>query len=291
MNSSHVVEMNNVFFSYSKNSSVAPVLRGISFHVKRGEIFGMLGPSGAGKTTILKILTNQVCGIEGSAFTFGKSSESISTKDYEKIGILMEDSGSYERLRVYDNLLLFARIHDIKRDTIDELLNWVQLSDARDKRVSTLSKGMRQRLLLSKSLLHNPELVFLDEPTNGLDPTTAASIHKLFFDLKKEGTTLFVTTHNMEEASKLCDRIILLDNGRIVESGNPKEICNRHNDINTIRILCNDGKEINVPNSEESAKIVYTLLANNNVLSIHSSEPDLGAVFMKLTGKELECDH
>jgi ABC-2 type transport system ATP-binding protein len=150
-----------------------------------------------------------------------------------------------------------------------------------------LSKGMKQRLVLARALLQEPRLLFLDEPTSGLDPATTKRIHELLFELKESGTTIFLTTHNMEEASKLCNHIALLNEGTIVEYGVPEEICRKYNDQNIISILCKDGEIITVQNAKASARQIAEVFENGNVEAIHSSEPNLETVFMSLTGRGL----
>jgi len=150
-----------------------------------------------------------------------------------------------------------------------------------------LSKGMKQRLVLARAVLHHPKLLFLDEPTSGLDPATANEIHELLLELKAEGTTIFLTTHNMVEAHKLCDHIALLNEGNIVEFGVPDELCRKYNQENIITILGRDGNTVTFLNNPDSAERIAEYFRQGNVEAIHSSEPNLETVFMKLTGREL----
>ncbi len=262
------------------------VLKNISLNIPSGEIFGLLGPSGAGKTTLIKILTGQLS-YSGSAQILGKNCDKLDRTIYSEIGMLMDNSGIYERLTCYDNIVLFARFNGVKKENVAKILTRVGLTDVKAS-AGKLSKGMKQRLVLARALLHRPKLLFLDEPTSGLDPATANEIHKLLLELKKDGTTIFLTTHNMVEAHKLCDHIALLNEGNIVEFGIPDELCRKYNKDNTVTILGRDGKTETFINNPDHADRIANFFAKNNVEAIHSSEPNLETVFMKLTGKELD---
>jgi ABC-type multidrug transport system, ATPase component len=269
----------------SKTFGQKEVLKDISFTVSEGELFGLLGPSGAGKTTLIKILTGQLS-YRGTAMIMGKSCSHPGKELYANIGMVLDNCGIYERLSCYDNLMLFAKLFGRSHKEVEYNLDRVGLPDWKQS-ASKLSKGMKQRLLLARALLHKPKILFLDEPTSGLDPSTAARIHKLLLEIKAEGTSIFLTTHNMEEAYRLCDNIALLNEGVIAEYGVPEEICRKYNTTNTISILCRDGSTLTCNNKPESADQIAACLTANNVLTIHSSEPTLETVFMALTGKEL----
>lgn len=263
------------------------VLRGIDLEIGEGEIFGLLGPSGAGKTTLINILTGQLsCG--GSAAIFGTSCGSMGSALYRRIGAVLDNCGLYERLSCYDNLRLHARIHSVPFSRIDETLKKVGLDGCGKKKVRTLSKGMKQRLALARAVLHEPELIFMDEPTSGLDPSTAREIHRLMEELRRKGTTIFLTTHNMDEAYRVCERIALLNEGTIVECGDPAEICRKHCSSSLLHIITTDGQTWETDNCPENADQVAQLMREGRLRTIHSSEPDLGTVFLKLTGKELD---
>lgn len=264
------------------------VLDNISLEVKRGEIFGLLGPSGAGKTTLIKILTGQLKQTEGRASLLGEDTGALSRKTYTKLGMVVDNAGLYERLTCYDNLLLFARIYQIPRERITEVLKKTGLSDATKRPVSKLSKGMRQRLVIARAIFHNPQVLFLDEPTTGLDPATAAEIHELIREQQKKGTAVFMTTHNMEEAAKLCDHVALLHEGHIVEYGKPEEICRNYDHQKIVTIFTKHGQEMSYVNQRESADVIYRHFLNEEVKTIHSSEPNLETVFMELTGRGLQ---
>ena len=257
------------------------ILNDLTIEVNQNEIFGFLGPSGAGKTTTIKILTNQLKPNSGECEVNAKKDE---------IGILSDNSGAYERLTVYRNLTFFAELSKTDLKNVEDVLKRVKLWDDKDKKVKDLSKGMRQRLLLACAVVHNPTLLFLDEPTAALDPATTEEIHKLLLDLRKKGTTIFLTTHNMEEANELCDRVAFLNKGQIVELGSPSDLKLKYaND--TVNILFENEKNITIKKDADS--IIQALKENSEskVKSIHSQEPNLAEIFLSLTGRELKWDY
>ncbi|MCR4692161.1 MAG: ABC transporter ATP-binding protein [Lachnospiraceae bacterium] len=272
----------------NKNFSEKNVLSRIDFEISGGEIFGLLGPSGAGKTTLIRILTGQLAFDQGSVIVFDKDVSSLSGEEKKNIGIMMDQFGVYERLSCIDNLKIFADIYGVPHDRIKSILEQVGLGEAGAKPAATLSKGMRARLSLARVFMHSPRLIFLDEPTSGLDPQTMGQIHKIILEKKKEGCTIFLTTHNMEEAYKLCDRVALLHEGRIIESGAPEEICRKYNHQKTIKLHLASGEDIVIPHENGSAKMLYRLLSDGSIETIHSSEPTLETVFLELTGRKLE---
>lgn len=264
------------------------VLKGITLSADEGEIIGLLGPSGAGKTTLIKIITGQLVPSSGSVRLAGHDMSQPGREIYHKIGMMMDDFGVYERLSCYDNLKLYADIYRIGAERIKEVLKWVGLYEDRRCPAQKLSKGMRGRLLLARAVLHRPKILFLDEPTSGLDPATTRRIHDLIYQMQQEGATVFLTTHNMTEAEKLCKHIALLHEGSIVEYGKPKEICRRYNHQNRLRLLLNDGTTVQLPNTEEAAEQIREYLLERRIETIHSTEPDLESVFMELTGRSLQ---
>ncbi len=253
------------------------ILNDITFQVKENEIFGFLGPSGAGKTTTIKILTKQLKQTKGICEVNAK---------IKNIGILSDNSGAYERLTVYRNLCFFAELTQTNIKQVEKILKQVKLWEDKDKKVKDLSKGMKQRLLLACAVIHHPKLLFLDEPTAALDPATTEEIHKLLFELRKDGTTIFLTTHNMEEADKMCDRIAFLNKGKIVEIGKPDDLKLKYSN-NNIKITFEDNTEIIVKKDNDS--IINSLKdKSKKVLSIHSLEPNLAEIFLSLTGRDLK---
>jgi ABC-2 type transport system ATP-binding protein len=282
-----MITMNSISINQiSKAFGQKDVLKNISFDIPSGEIFGLLGPSGAGKTTLIKILTGQLS-YSGSAKIMGKSCDHLDRSIYSEIGMVMDNSGIYERLSCYDNILLFAKFHGIKKAGVKAALQRVGLGDVKVS-AGKLSKGMKQRLVLARALLHHPKILFLDEPTSGLDPSTSEEIHQLLSEQKNNGTTIFLTTHNMVEAHKLCDHIGLLNEGNIIEFGIPDELCRKYNKENKISILCKDGKTVTLFNNPGNAAQIAAYFTEDNVVTIHSSEPNLETVFMTLTGRELD---
>jgi ABC-2 type transport system ATP-binding protein len=225
-----------------KRFGTQTVLSDVTFEAKKGEIFGLMGPSGAGKTTIINILTRQL-DADGGSFSTG--AEMLET------GLMLDADGLFVRLTCLENLHVFTGVYGIPKRKAVGALESVGLADAAKKPVNALSKGMRQRLALARAILHEPKVLFLDEPTSGLDPSTAKGIHKLIQGLCDNGATVFLTTHNMDEAISLCGHVALLHKGRIVEYGVPAEICQRHDAFKTV--------------------------------------PDLEAVFIKLTGVMLDA--
>ena len=232
-----MIQMNGIV----KRFGTQTVLNGVTLEAREKEIFGLLGPSGSGKTTIINILTGRLDADGGS--------HRIGAAPFET-GLMLDEDGLFVRLSCAENLNVFADIYGIPHAKSMEALKSVGLGTAAKKAVSDLSKGMRQRLALARAILHGPKILFLDEPTSGLDPLTARGIHKLILGLRENGATVFLTTHNMEEAVKLCDNVALLHKGKIVEQGAPPELCKRHGAIKTV--------------------------------------PDLEAVFIKMTGVEIE---
>lgn len=231
-----MIKMTNAVKKFGQST----VLSDVNFNVEKGEIFGLLGPSGAGKTTIINLLTNQLKLDGGSKEVLALPRE---------IGIMLDIGGLYPHLNCLENLNLYNQIYGLPKSKPMEVLETVGLADSAKKSVENLSRGMTQRLALARAILFEPKLLFLDEPTSALDPKTSKGVCRLLRDLRDNGATIFLTTHNMDEALKLCDRIALLYNGKIVEQGNPTEICERYNAVRTV--------------------------------------PDLESVFLQLTGVEL----
>ena len=271
----------------SKKFGETTVLRDLNAVLHRGEILGFLGPSGAGKTTTIKILTGQLKPTSGDAYVLGIHAERIDETIYEQIGVVTDHSGVYERLTVYDNMRIFARILRVPQENIEELLKRVGLYEHRKKPAGKLSKGQAQRLVLARAVLHRPRVLFLDEPTSGLDPSTALDIHKLLQEQREAGMAIFLTTHNMEEAAKLCDHVALLNDGEIVEYGTPEELCLRYNQDKRYRVLLSDGSRLILGQNGEDVDRLSGLLRENRVNSLHSCEPTLESVFLTVTGRAL----
>ncbi|MDE6760699.1 MAG: ABC transporter ATP-binding protein [Lachnospiraceae bacterium] len=245
--------------------------------VSQGEIFGYLGPSGAGKTTTIKLLTGQMYSDAGEILIFGENP--FSPKIKPQIGIMSDTSGLYEKMTVYENLAIFADIYHVDHKRIDEVLEAVELEKSRKKKVEKLSRGMKQRLVFARTIIHKPDLLFLDEPTANLDPATAEEVRGLIKKLNQDGTTIFLTTHNMEEADELCDRIALLNKGSIIECGSPKDLKLKYSEHRVV--LTTEQGNTEIPLNNDS--IIQALKENQDILMIHSKEPSLKDVFLSLT--------
>ena len=261
------------------NQKVA--LEEISFEVKKGEIFGFLGPSGSGKTTMIKILTGQLNADSGQTELLGKVSEKLTPADLEQIGLVSDTSGFYEKLSLYKNLQAYAKLYGKPNSRVDEVLKQVDLYDSKNLAAEKLSTGMKQRMFLARALINKPQVLFLDEPTSGLDPTTSKKIHELLLDLKKAGTTIFLTTHDMNEATLLCDRLSLLNRGHLIEYGTPSSIIQKYNHEKKVQLTFAD---------ETKKQITFEELGQTDlaqVVAIHSCEPTLEEIFIQLTGEKL----
>lgn len=276
-----IMKMEHVSLTFSTTKA----LDDLSFTVQAQEIFGFLGPSGAGKTTTMKLLSGQLRQDEGIVQVFQKDVKNNDHDLYAQIGILSDNSGLYDNLSVYENLKLFADIRHLKKANVKEVLTKLKLEGQEKKLVKKLSKGMRQRLMFATVILHKPRLLFLDEPTSALDPATSEAVHKIILDLNKEGTTIFLTTHNMEEADKLCDRVAFLHQGHIMECGNPQELKVKYAN-NCIRIQTSQGDVIQTTKDKKELISILSKM-NSEILTIHSVEPDLKTIFLNITGREL----
>ena len=250
--------------------------------IRKGEIFGYLGPSGADKTTTIKLLTGQLHSDSGQITVFGKDPFSPDIK--RQIGIMSDMSGLYEKMTVYENLDIFSDIYGIrdKKNMIRKALQAVDLLGSAKKKVEKLSRGMKQRVVFARTIIHSPSLLFLDEPTANLDPATADEIRELIKKLNRNGATIFLTTHNMEEAEELCHRIALLNKGKIVENGSPEELKLKYAEKKVL-ITTRDGKT-EVPLEKDC--IVKILEEAEDILMIHSEEPSLRDVFLTLTKED-----
>ena len=276
-----VLSMEGVCLSFGAKR----VLDGLTFSVERGTCFGFLGPSRAGKTTTIKLLTRQLTADAGRIGLFGRPIEHASGADYDRIGILSDTSSLYERLSIEENLRLYAHIRGRGARDIDRLLERMGLDRDRRTLIKNCSKGMRQRAALLAALIHSPELVFLDEPTSGLDPAARAEVHRMLAELKRGGTTIFITTHDMTEAETLCDQLAILDAGRIIALDAPASLTMRFA-RNRIVVTTRTQGVLELTKDAKAANTVRDLLAAGEVITMHSDEPDLEEVFLELTGRE-----
>ena len=278
--SQQVIKADNLGKSFGSFKAISS----LTFEVNKGEILGFLGPSGSGKTTTINILTGQLTPDQGQSSILGKSSTKLNEEDLTNIGLITENSGYYEKLSLYDNLLFFAKLYDVPQGDLDDLMKRVGLYDRRKTLAEKLSTGMKQRMLLVRAIINKPQVLFLDEPTSGLDPSTSQSIHELIKELQAEGTTIFLTTHDMQEATILCDKIVLLNKGQIVEAGTPSDLIQKYNTAKRVKITYQSGEE-NYLSFSELGQVSQT----DDILTIHSCEPTLEDVFIQLTGGKLNA--
>ncbi len=286
----------------------------ISFEIEQGEIFGLLGPNGAGKTTTLSMLATMQKPTSGSATVQGRDIEKDEDGVRKAIGIVFQDQSLDEELTARENMDFHGRLYrippDIRRQRIDELLRLVELHDRKDDLVKTFSGGMRRRLEIARGLLHHPSVLFLDEPTLGLDPQTRNHLWQYIAALSKEkNITIILTTHYMEEADRLCDRIAIIDHGTIIALDTPQNLKDGiGGDIITIKTpdydtaaqvltgswiqeveLHNDEVRIHLHNAEQHISDIITLLSQQNIpihsVSVH--KPTLEDVFLAFTGKTI----
>ncbi len=259
----------------------------VTIDVKAGEIFGLLGPNGAGKTTVIGALTGQIKPSSGRAVIAGYDVVSERSKLRGQIGVVFEHQNLYERLTGRENLLFFAALVRASPGRVDTLLDQFGLHDRARDAVKEYSRGMKQRLLLARALLDDPPILFLDEPTSGLDPHIAQQVRDLVRRLRDEGKTILLATHYMEEASELCQRVAILNHGKIVEIGSPHRLMVEHG-RRALQIEVQEGdtiRSIELPMAH-AADQVQRLLKEGRIVTMHSIEASLQEVFIKLTGEE-----
>lgn len=283
MSHTSVIEVRDLVKQFKNQTA----LNHLDFSVESGEFFGFLGPSGAGKTTTIKILTGQLLASSGETKLLGKATDALTQDIYQEVGIVTDNSGLYENVSVYRNMKFFADLLKVDKKRIDFLLERVGLSQDKKKLARRLSRGMRQRLVLARALLHSPKVLFLDEPTSGLDPATAQAIHKLLKEVQAEGTTIFLTTHNMEEATKLCDRVALLNDGKIVSLDTPRNTCLNFKRERKLEVGLKDKSQVIINQDPAGIAQLNEWLSQDLVETIHSNEPTLEEVFIAKTGREL----
>lgn len=283
MSHTSVIEVRDLVKQFKNQTA----LNHLDFSVESGEIFGFLGPSGAGKTTTIKILTGQLLASSGETKLLGIATDALTQDIYQEVGIVTDNSGLYENVSVYRNMKFFADLLKVDKKRIDFLLERVGLAQDKKKLARRLSKGMHQRLVLARALLHSPKVLFLDEPTSGLDPATAQAIHKLLKEVQAEGTTIFLTTHNMEEATKLCDRVALLNDGKIVSLDTPRNTCLNFKRERKLEVGLRDKSQVVINQDSAGIAQLNEWLSQDLVETIHSNEPTLEEVFIAKTGREL----
>ena len=284
-----MIEVKNLKHSYEKNDEYA--VNDISFDIKKGEIFGFLGPSGAGKSTTQGILAGLLELQKGEIIIDGEERKGHPDKKFfNRIGVGFERPNVYKKLSAVDNLKFHASLYDRETEDPMTVLDMVGLADEAKKKAGAFSKGMMQRIGFARSMINKPDIWFLDEPTMGLDPTTANSIKGIIRKKQKEGTTIFLTTHNMFVADELCDRVAFIVDGKIVAMDTPKNLKLKHGKP-TVTVEYLEGKELKSASmgmGEKDKKALEKFIAEHDIKTIHSGEPTLEEIFIKLTGRGLE---
>lgn len=286
-----MISVNNLSHSYNKDENFA--VKNISFKVEKGETFGFLGPSGAGKSTVQGILTGLLEQQDGEVSVAGYDIKKVHKERFNKIGVSFEQSNVYGKLTAKENLEYYAKLFDVPtRDPI-ELIHLVGLDGKENVRAGEFSKGMKHRLTFARSMMNNPELWFLDEPTTGLDPTIAATIKDIILEKTAEGTTSFLTTHNMFIADELCNRVAFIIDGEIKLIDSPKNLKLQYGqkliDIEYVA----DGKVVKETLKtvdELERKRIGEIVNNYEIQTMHSKEATLEEIFIQVTGRELAYD-
>ncbi|MGK7389111.1 MAG: ABC transporter ATP-binding protein [Candidatus Cyclobacteriaceae bacterium M2_1C_046] len=281
-----MLNVENLTFAYNAKSS--PTISDLNFSIKKGQVFGFLGPSGAGKTTTQKILYKLLTGYKGNISFEDKDLNLWGREYYEKIGVSFELPNHYLKLTARENLNFFSSFYKKGNRTINELLEKVDLLKDADKPVSDFSKGMKMRLNFIRSIIHDPDMLFLDEPTSGMDPVNAGKIKSLIRDLQERGKTIFITTHNMFDADQLCDEVALLHKGNTIAYDSPANLKLQFGQ-KTVRMETANGEKEKIFPLENLGRNedFLTVLKNEQVRTIHSQEATLEEVFIKLTGEQL----
>ncbi len=262
---------------------------GISFAVEQGEVFGFLGPNGAGKTTTIRILTGQLLPSGGSARVAGFDCATEAQKLKPLIGVVFEQQNLYERMSGRENLAFFARLFGTSPRRVDEVLEQIGLKERGKDPVKAYSNGMKQRLIIGRALINQPKILFLDEPTRGLDPGVARDIRQTIGDLSRTGTTVFLTTHYMEEADQLCQRVAFLNEGCIVALDTPQNLKIAHGRRRAkVRLKGAELPQLILSLDDPAdARHLSDYVAQGQVLTIHSEEATLEDIFIKLAGRRL----
>lgn len=259
----------------------------ISFTVEAGEIFGFLGHNGAGKTTTIRMLSGQLLPTSGGARVAGCDVIAEQRRLRPLIGVVSEHQNLYERMSGRENLEFAVRLYGQNIRRVDETLQQVGLLDRAKDNVRTYSNGMKQRLLIARALLHRPQIIFLDEPTRGLDPVVGREVRQLILDLSQQGVTIFLTTHYMEEADQLCGRVAFLSEGRIVALDTPNDLKVAHGQ-NSVNVTLDDGQRLSIAlDDQDAGKQLEKLVNDGHVRTLHSAEATLEDVFIQIAGRGL----
>jgi fluoroquinolone transport system ATP-binding protein len=284
-----MIDVRDLVFTYPKQAK--PALRGLSFRIEEGEIFGFLGPSGSGKTTTQKLLIGLLTGYEGEINILNRDARQWGTELYYEVGVGFELPNHFTQLTGLENLQLFSSFFQ-KKKTRDpmELMELVGIADAAEQRVKNYSKGMAMRLNFVRAMLHDPTLLFMDEPTAGLDPTNARNIKDILLELKGAGRTIFLTTHNMYDADELCDRVAFLVDGEIKLIDPPRSLKLAHGQ-QQVKVEYVDGDTQKQATFDlrglRTNEMFMDILQTDTIQTIHSQEATLEDVFVKTTGRSL----
>jgi ABC-2 type transport system ATP-binding protein len=282
-NAKAIIEAHHLYRTFHTKKAVSDV----SFSVQPGEIFGLPGPNGAGKTTTIRMLTGQLDPSSGSATVAGCDTVKQRQRLKERIGVVFEDQNLYERLSARQNLAFSCWLYGLPESRIDEVLALVQLRERARDRISTFSNGMRQRIMIARALLHRPAVLFLDEPSRGLDPISAQEIRQTIQRLSQEGTAILLTTHLMEEADQLCQRVAFLVNGRIVANDTPRNLKLSHGQRTMTVTLGGTGEltehTIKLDDPYDQAELAHWM-SQGTVRAIHTNEATLEEAFIEVAG-------
>lgn len=283
-----MISVKNLSHSYSNDDKLA--VKNISFEVENGEIFGFLGPSGAGKSTVQNILTGLLKLQSGEVVVAGYDLKKVQNERFNRIGVSFEQSNVYSKLTALENLKYYADLFDVPTRDPHELLKLVGLDGRENNRAGEFSKGMKHRLTFARSMINNPDLWFLDEPTTGLDPAIAATIKDIIQDSKSKGTTSFLTTHNMHIADELCDRVAFIIDGEIKLIDTPKNLKQLYGEklveieyVKEGEIYKETLKTIDDTDREKIANIVKSY----DIKTMHTKEATLEEIFIQVTGRGL----
>ncbi len=283
-----MISVKNLSHTYSNNKKLA--VNNISFEVAKGETFGFLGPSGAGKSTTQGILTGLLKQQSGEVSVAGYDTMKVENERFNKIGVSFEQSNVYGKITAKENLEFYAKLFDVPTRDAIELINLVGLEGKENDRVETFSKGMKHRLTFARSMINNPELWFLDEPTTGLDPTIAATIKDIIREKTIGGATAFLTTHNMYIADELCDRVAFIIDGEIVLVDTPKNLKLQYGQKLVDIEYINDGnviKETLKTIDEQDRLRIGEIVNKYEIQTMHTKEATLEEIFIQVTGRRL----
>jgi fluoroquinolone transport system ATP-binding protein len=283
-----MVDIHHLSYTYPGNPG--PTLKDLSFSIEKGSIFGFLGPSGAGKSTTQKVLTRLVTSYTGNALINGIELDRFGTEYFNLIGVCFELPNHYLKLTALENLQFFGSFYGKRTRNLKELLEMVGLHKDAGKRVEEFSKGMKMRLNFIRSLLHDPEILFLDEPTAGLDPVNARNIKNIIKNLKQQGKTIFLTTHNMNDADELCDQVAFITEGAIVAIDSPDNL--KYNfGQHTLNVEYTvDGRIEIATFAVENLHLNQSfqeILRLNSIRKMQTREASLEEVFIRITGSGL----